>query len=569
MNNSDGKMTLGVCILIGSFLVPTALYAKESKIVVPVIKPVDIKTEDTHPAKSSSKAAMPQIQKESLRDDAGQKIWASFQEHRRRYRNGELGDDGMWNALGALSNDFGQLTRQQRASIFQTQSALMMKAKQPILASIYAAQALMDAPNPLDDDFKKSWQVLRDVSRKQPIQNLLEIVANKISLGSKTAPAFGSDWNYFVANSLLKQKKLNEALNLFNTVKVTDRYFLTSKFQQAMIDLANSRKSDAITTLKTIIRTSQSSQKKLSQEEYWSMQDHANMALGRIYYEDKKFIESIKHYRLVKRDGSEFYDSLFEQSWALFMAGYPNHALGMIYAVRSPFFKDTFNPEATMLASIVYYWMCRYDDSRSELATFMTKHQQSIDALDKYLSRGITDTNSYYRLFEDTVTGVSSDALSIPRELLVMATQQDNLLFVRDQYAAVIRESQKLEGQGIFGSKDNLDAPKKYLDKWTSALREDIGLRLYAELKALKSDYERLYEQGQFLYVELLMSKKDQLLGKELHSDGKLATLSMNDKIRGWGKKTQSWATDNKQEFWADELGFHIVKVKPMCVAKN
>ena len=45
MNNSDGKMTLGVCILIGSFLAPTALYAKESKIAVPVIKPVDIKTE--------------------------------------------------------------------------------------------------------------------------------------------------------------------------------------------------------------------------------------------------------------------------------------------------------------------------------------------------------------------------------------------------------------------------------------------------------------------------------------------------------------------------------------------
>jgi hypothetical protein len=65
------------------------------------------------------------------------------------------------------------------------------------------------------------------------------------------------------------------------------------------------------------------------------------------------------------------------------------------------------------------------------------------------------------------------------------------------------------------------------------------------------------------------MSKKDQILGKELHSEGKLATLSTNENIRSWGKKTQTWATDNKQEYWADELGFHIVRVKPMCVVNQ
>ncbi len=100
-------------------------------------------------------------------------------------------------------------------------------------------------------------------------------------------------------------------------------------------------------------------------------------------------------------------------------------------------------------------------------------------------------------------------------------------------------------------------------------LREDIGIRLKNELMAMKKDYERLYDQGQFLYVELLMSKKDQLLGKELHSEGKINKVTQMDNIRGWGKKTQSWASDDKQEYWADELGFHIYRIEPMCVAKN
>jgi hypothetical protein len=107
------------------------------------------------------------------------------------------------------------------------------------------------------------------------------------------------------------------------------------------------------------------------------------------------------------------------------------------------------------------------------------------------------------------------------------------------------------------------------MDQWAAVLREEIGLRLHRELKAMKLDYERLYDQGQFLYVELLMSKKDQLLGKELHSTGKIDKVSQTENIRGWGKATFSWASDDKQEYWADELGFHIYRIEPLCVASK
>jgi hypothetical protein len=368
---------------------------------------------------------------------------------------------------------------------------------------------------------------------------------------------------------MMKTNKTKNALALYKQVKPGDRYYFPSRFQEGMIMLDAGQTLEAVTALKAIVYPANGIGKKIARSEYLSMADHANMALGRIYYEDRKFSDAIKQYRMVRRDSAQFYDSLFEQSWALFLAGYPNHALGMIYGIRSPFFKDTFNPEATMLSSIIYYWMCRYDDSRSELAEFMSKHQQAIDALDRYLARGITDPNTYYRLFEDTVTGVSSEALGLPREVLVMATQQDNLLYVRDQYAAVIAEIQRLDAKGVYGSRERLEGPRSYLDRWAAVLREDIGIRLKNELTAMKKDYERLYDQGQFLYVELLMSKKDQLLGKELHSSGKIDKVTQMDSIRGWGKKTQSWASDDKQEYWADELGFHIYRVDPMCVARK
>lgn len=545
------------------FSTPTNAKEKKKK-NIPVVKPIELNLPQSAPTRASNPVENPLTSRKT--GSLEQKTWAKFQDLRKSYRKGQINDRDMWTALSDISEGLSKLTPAQRSTVLQVQAALLSKADRPILASIYASQSVIEAENPLDDEYKRSWQILRDVSRKQPIQNLVDLVAANTKLNGRNAPAFGPEWNYFLANSLLKQKNPNSALAFYRELKPGDRYYLPAKFQEAMILLDTNNRKDAVNALRTVTQSKSSSSSKISTEEFQAIQDHANMALGRILYEDKKFAESIKHYRLVRRDGNQFYDALFEQSWALFMAGYPKHALGTIYAVRSPFFKETFNPEATMLASIIYYWMCRYDDSRQELAEFAANHQKAIDDLNKHLAKGITDPTAYYRLFEDTVTGVSSSGLGMPRELLNMAIEQDNLMFIRDQFASIIRESQRLERDGIFGGTERLDGPRRYLQKWTAILKEDIGLALYAELRSLKSEYERLYEQGQFLYVELLMSKKDQLLGKELHSSGKLATLSTNDNIRSWGKKTQRWASDNKQEYWSDELGFHIVGVEPLCV---
>jgi tetratricopeptide (TPR) repeat protein len=534
---------------------------------VSVIKPVELKPRNQELIISPSTSLG--LQEDNTLGKTQSKTWDAFQKLRKDYRNGEIGDDGMWAAISTIAEDIKSLTRPQQAAILQTQAVLMQRNNQPILAAVYAAQALRDASNPLDDDYRKSWQILREVSREHPIQNLIEIVATSIDIPKRSAPGFGTDWNYFLGNALLKNQKVEKSLELYRRVKPGDRYYFPAKFQEAMILLDAKNKLEAIAALKSIVYPAGGPGSKIAKKEYTAMVDHANMALGRIYYEDQKFSDAIKHYRAVRRDSPQFYDSLFEQSWALFLAGYPNHALGMLYGVRSPFFGGAFNPEATMLASIIYYWMCRYDDAREELASFIKDHQNGIDALDKYLARGISDPNTYYRLFEDTVTGVSSEALGLPREILTMAIQQDNLLYVRDQYAAVIKEIQNIEKKGVFGNRERLEAPRSYLDQWAAVLRQEIGLRLYRELNAMKLDFERLHDQSKFLYVELLMSKKDQLLGKELHGDGKIDKVSQNDNIRGWGRKTVSWASDTKEEYWADELGFHIYRIKPLCVASH
>jgi hypothetical protein len=247
------------------------------------------------------------------------------------------------------------------------------------------------------------------------------------------------------------------------------------------------------------------------------------------------------------------------------MGGYPMHALGALYGVESPFYAEVFNPEATILRALIHYWLCRYEDSRNALADFLDRHAEGVESLGEFLDRKRLDSETAYQLFEDMVSGVSSDSLGVPRVILQTAAEKDSMLLVRDQYASIIEEKSRLEAKGIFGVKKGLSKPLDYMDRWAGALRKDVGKKFLAELQYMKKDFDRLYAQAEFLYVELLMSEREQILGKELHASSKITKVSSQMKLSGWGDKTQSWKDSKKGEYWWDEVGFYITRVDSQC----
>lgn len=498
-----------------------------------------------------------------------QDVWANFQKARSQFRNGEIDQSKLWQTLHDLQPGITKIEPKKQAVFLQSMAGLLRQDGYFNLAAIYAAQALRVHPNPISDtdskETAKSWQTLADISKKHAIQNILELVAIETMDMSKNPPFFVEEWNYIRGNQLQKDKKLDEALRAYKKVPLGSRYFLAAKFQEAMIHLTLAKPEESISSLRLVLNPNSQEAFDLSPKELRDATDLAKMALGRIYYEQQKFNLAIQAYRTVSKEGKHFYDALFEQSWALLMSGFPNHALGMIHSVRSPFFSSTFNPEATMLASLTYFWMCRYDDSRNELASFLEEHQEGIEKLDSFLSRKDLTPSNLYTLFENTVTGVSSESLELPRKILVHAANKDSMRFVREQYANLLEEYQRLNIDGVFGNKDATSLPRKFLEQWSSALKTDLGARYLRELQSMHKDFQRLSDQASFLYVELLMSQKDQLLGKELHKEKKLTNMVKNQNIRGWAKQAQSWAADDRKEYWYDELGYHIIQAEPLC----
>jgi hypothetical protein len=481
------------------------------------------------------------------------------------YRLGEISRRSMWEQLAWLHERGQRLSDTDRVSLLQTQAIMLQEGGYPILAAIYASQALKISSAPLAADAEPAWTVLRRASEKQPIQSVLEIVADTVDLKGKPAPVFGSDWWYYAGNAAARRGENDKALAFYGDLETNDRYFFPGKYQQAMIYVDQNKYDQAESTLKAVLNPQADERSPLPADRRRALQDYARLGLGRLYYERERFVESAKMYRAVARDGASFYDSLFEQSWAFFLGGYPMHALGGLHAVESPFYAEVFNPEAPILRALVHYWLCRYEDSRNALADFSEKYAPAVEKLDEFLDRQRLDSETAYQMFENLVSGVSGDALGVPKSILQTAAEKDSMLLVRDQYAAILEEKSRLESKGVYGSKSSNAKPLDYLDRWGTALRKDVGKRFLAELQDMKKDYDRLYSQAQFLYVELLMSEKDQLLGKELHASSKITAVSKKMKVGGWADKTQAWKDARYGEYWWDEVGWYIAPVEAKC----
>lgn len=493
----------------------------------------------------------------------------AFAKLRDRYRNGAINNRDMWVGLTKL-NERPEIDKQTKAKVLLAQSNILARDSYPILASIYAAQALNVNGDQPDKEMERAWKILWDASAGSPIQNILEITESTVKPPEAEPPLFGSNWHFIEGRVAQKAGDLNNAIKLFDQVGMSDKYFANAKFQSALLRLDAGDSEGAMADFRAIIHPTTRKSMRHAPGVGNELVNNARLALARVHYERREFDKALQYYRSIGKDSPAFYDSLTEQAWAFFLAGYPNHALGAIHGAQSPFFKDAFNPEMDILRSIIFYWICDYDASRATLAKFISNHKQPVASLAEFLDKRRLTPETAYQLFEDMVSGVSEASLGIPLNVLKTAASKDSMMQIRDQFAAFVEEQNRLKRKGVYGSKVGTENAQSYLERLITSIKRDLGVQFIAEFKAMKESYDDLYYQSEFLYVELLMSQKEKILGKELHASSKItAASSDSEKVKGWSSDNRTWDQSSRNEFWWDEVGYYVYQAKPECNTLN
>ncbi len=475
---------------------------------------------------------------------------------------GLMSDAASWQALGKI--DVKDLKDNEGAEFLQFKALLLYKIGYYVLSAIHAAGAIEKSDFSVDASVKTSWEILYKVSVGRSIQTVLLDLAEKMGEANKfptettLPPYFGKSWYYYVGSFYYSKSDYDKAIRFFSKLSPEDKLYVPGSYSLGIIYVVKNDNKKAEKFFQNVLNLKSQKYTKLSSYSLNEINNYTKLALARIFYQEKRFKDSIKFYKSVDKESSAFYKALSEQAWAFFMIGYTNHALGALYGAKSPFFKDIYNPELDILESIVYYWMCRYQDSKNALADFIEKYVASSEELKRFLSKTKLNSKIGYDLFENYLSGVDVEYLGVPREILSSVYITDSIKLLRYEYSYVLEEISKIKTLGIYG----VTTKSEELQTLQTRFQNSIGDEVIKELKNFEKSYDEFSKQAQYLYIELLMSERSQLLGKELHTQ-------KFDKKYGKDfftkKNAQSWNGSDKEEYWWDEVGFYKLNLDPQC----
>jgi tetratricopeptide (TPR) repeat protein len=128
----------------------------------------------------------------------------------------------------------------------------------------------------------------------------------------------------------------------------------------------------------------------------------ALMGLARTHYQNKEWDLGMSYYRQVPRDTEFYHDALFEISWAQMRAAQFRSVLGNMHSLHSPYYEDFYIPESLLLRSLVYLYICQYDEMEKTLDLFEKIYQpvrkELVNIIKTYRS-----TDKYFKEIEKVI----------------------------------------------------------------------------------------------------------------------------------------------------------------------
>lgn len=287
----------------------------------------------------------------------------------------------------------------------------------------------------------------------------------------------------------------------------------------------------------------------------------AQIGKARALYQLKSWDESIQAYRDVPRDSSMWHDTIFESSWAMLRTGRFRSAISNFQSLHSPYYEDSYIPESLLLRSIVYLYICQYEEMDKVLNLFSKIYKPVYQSVNEYLKGSKTPV----QYFNDVI-------------LTMQAAEKSDFDPVGKKFAIPYLITQKISKEGDFQRsfqyiKNLIEERKrirampegwrnsgigKYalqtLDRRILKARAKGGRQVRAHMLSARAELIDLFEQEGFIRYEMINGKKEQLkkrvAGKELPK-----SQVDDDSSRDYYIQNGYEYWTFRGEYWLDEIG--------------
>lgn len=382
--------------------------------------------------------------------------------------------------------------------------------------------------------------------------------------------------NYLLGRYKYRNRNYDEAVSLFQKVAPKSKYFVQSQFFEGISYVQLRKSVPAVKSFQAVVTAVEEGAEGVEDED--RMRDLAFLSMARTYYsasvrlddnnvptiDSTKLSAAVKYWNRVDVGSEYWLDALFEQSWAYFMAGDYPHALGNIHTLESPYFPNSFYPEADILKAVIAFTICQYQDATTIVARMQKRYDPIKKELETILRRyeGDGGEEKFFQFMKDVRAGKAN--LSPAVRPIVENALSDRQLLRNIEYVRVLDEEDaryKKAPAAFRNSALGLDVTDALQLARDLAIRNAGTLARERYQRNLDELNEHLRDSAKIL-IDITAAERNKL-------DQAVVTgqFSKEDALTYGVVKPDNehvlWPFDG--ESWRDELGFYRQVVTSKC----
>lgn len=390
---------------------------------------------------------------------------------------------------------------------------------------------------------------------------------------NKEGKQFYAQLVYLLGRSKYAQGDFEKAIELFEQVPRTSKWYVHARMFAGISHVRMRQARPAIQSFRSIIEALEEGDVETEEED--RMRDLAWLSLARVYYTAANKVDDETGERDVDGrllgaavdawsrigTGSEYWlDALFEGSFAFFLADEFARALGNIHTIFSPYFENSYYPEALVLKAVVFFYNCQMENASAMVAKFHEKYDPVQQELNAKLA-SFKDNESFYKFLTQVREGQANLSPAI-RGIVATALSDRTVLRHLEYVKLLDSEEERLKKapapfkNSSVGARilQDIALAKSFAIDQTGDLARGRYTRLIEELQDLMNQIDAVdleiatYERGQ-----LSQEMQQQQITAERAAGGRVEV----------DEEHQVWPFDG--EYWRDELGFYRQQVTSQC----
>jgi tetratricopeptide (TPR) repeat protein len=383
-------------------------------------------------------------------------------------------------------------------------------------------------------------------------------------------PGLYNELLYLMGRHLYAQASFQQAIDVFQEVNAGSKVYTYAKFFEGISFIRTRKARPAIASFRAILDAIDAGDVKGVDEE--RMENLAWISLARVYYtaanQQRKggqidgtlLGQSVESWTKVEQSSEYWLDSLFESSWAFFLADEYSRALGNVHTLYSPYFTDAFYPEALVLKAVTFFVNCQVDNAEATVAQFHDRYDPVKRELDAVL-RKHQDNADFFEFLKRVRSGKAD--LSPRVRPIVSTALSDRTVLQHLEYVSLLdkeearlaKSSEKFQGSPVGGQVlEDIALAKAFAVDQAGDLARGRYQRLIRELKDLSNQVDTVE-------LEIATFRRGQI-DQELQQQMTLAKQSRGGDVKV-DEEHQLWPFNG--EWWRDELGFYRQQVTNLC----